>query len=190
MNFESYLQRIEVHLIGTHAKVFEWFHAKEEVLNFRPADQGWTIAEILEHIALTSHFLLKLIDKASNKALRNVKGLSLEEALRNVDLDPEKMEAVGVHGSFAWIRPVHMEPEGKRSLEEIRNELTGQLRRCLDQLTLLKNGEGLLQMTTMSVNDLGKLNVYEYIYFLSLHADRHLQQISGNKREFEDSSLA
>lgn len=52
------------------------------------------------------------------------------------------------------------------------------------QLGRLKNGEGLLYETTMTVNDLGKLNVYEYIYFLSKHAERHIRQMEENRAEF------
>ena len=190
MHLESYLRQIEVHLIGTHARVLNWFRKEEALLSYRPDDQGWTVAEILEHIALTSHFLLKLIDKGANKALRNVKGISLEEEIQLFDFDLARMEAIGIHGSFAWIRPEHMEPKGIRTLADIQGELTGQLRRCLNWLTELKHGEGLLHKTTMSVNDLGKLNVYEYIYFLSQHAERHLQQMAGNKREFEQFKSA
>ena len=45
----------------------------------------------------------------------------------------------------------------------------------------MKNGEGLLYKTTMTVNELGKINVYEYIYFLSLHAQRHVTQMKKNE---------
>ena len=39
--------------------------------------------------------------------------------------------------------------------------------------------------TTMTVNELGKINVYEYVYFLSKHAERHIQQMEENRAEFE-----
>lgn len=47
----------------------------------------------------------------------------------------------------------------------------------------MKNGEGLICKTTMTVNELGKINVYEYIYFLSLHAQRHITQMKNNELE-------
>ena len=47
----------------------------------------------------------------------------------------------------------------------------------------MKNGEGLLGKTTMTVNELGKINVYECIYFLSLHAQRHITQMINNELE-------
>ncbi len=181
MNIHSYIQAIQVHLIQTHSKVLDWFVETEELKNYRPEDGGWTIAEILEHIALTSHFLLILIDKATGKALRNVKELSLEDMISDFHFDLTKIDEIGIHKSFEWMRPEHMEPTGTKSEWEIKNQLTTQIFRCLNQLDKLRNGEGLLQKTTMSVNDLGKINVYEYIYFLSKHAERHIQQMEENR---------
>ncbi|MEM1002036.1 MAG: DinB family protein [Bacteroidota bacterium] len=188
MKIKNYIQEIQVHLITTHAKVFEWFQEVEDLKKYSPIDKGWSIAEILEHIALTSHFLMILIDKGTDKALRNVKGLSLEELKMNFDYDLNKINEIGRHKSFDWIRPEHMEPKGKKSELEIKDEMINQINRCLNQLERLKNGEGLLYTTTMTVNELGKLNVYEYIYFLSKHAERHIQQMEENKKEFEHST--
>jgi hypothetical protein len=185
MKITNYIQQIQLHLIHTHAKIFDWFHEAETLKNYRPADNDWTISEILEHIALTSHFLLILIDKGTDKALRNVKNLSLEELLLEFDYNLDKLDAIGMHKSFPWIRPEHMEPKGQKSELEIKAELIDQLSRCLNQLDKLKNGEGLLHQTTMTVNDLGKINVYEYIYFLSKHAERHIRQMEENRAEFE-----
>ena len=185
MEIKSYIQQIQIHLIKTHSSIFDWFEETEEVKNYRPVDTGWTISEILEHIALTSHFLLKLIDKGTDKALRNVKNLSLEELRKNFDYDLNKINEIGIHKSFDWIRPEHMEPKGNKSALEIKEELLTQLNRCLNQLEKLKNGKGLLYKTTMTVNDLGKLNVYEYVYFLSKHAERHIGQMEENKKEFK-----
>jgi hypothetical protein len=40
----------------------------------------------------------------------------------------------------------------------------------------------------MSVNNLGKLNVYEYVYFLAQHARRHLTQMQDNAAEFAQAA--
>jgi hypothetical protein len=93
------------------------------------------------------------------------------------------LEKVGEYGSFKWIRPEHMEPKGELNLTEIRNLITQQYHQCLSYLDLMKNGEGLLCKTTMTVNELGKINAYEYIYFLSLHAKRHVTQMRNNELE-------
>jgi hypothetical protein len=69
------------------------------------------------------------------------------------------------------------------NLTEIRELLSQQYHQCLNYLDLMKNGKGLLCKTTMTVNKLGKINVYEYIYFLSLHAQRHLIQMKNIELE-------
>lgn len=184
MKIKKYIQEIQIHLIQTHHQVLNYFEEEAIVKNYRPENQAWTISEILEHISLTSHFLLILIDKGRSKALRNIQNLSLAEELQNFHYDLEKLNEIGVHQSFEWVRPEHMEPQNDKSEFEVKNTLILQLNRCLSYLEELKNGEGLLYQTTMTVNDLGKLNVYEYIYFLSKHAERHISQIEANKIAF------
>ena len=190
MKFFEYIQAIKNHLVITHSEVLQWFNSEPELRIFRPSDEGWTIIEILEHIALTSHFLLILIDKGSDKAIRNINNESIEELLKNEEFNLNKIERIGMHKSFDWIRPEHMEPTGEKTELEITSQLVTQLNRCLNQLEALKNGEGLRYRTTMTVDGLGKINVYEYIYFLSKHAERHIQQMEENKREFEESRTA
>lgn len=188
MTLNTYIQIIQIHLIQTHSKVLDWFTVDEKLKNYQPNNGGWSILEILEHISLTSLFLLKLIDKGADKALRNVRNLSLEEEKNSYHFEVDKFEKIGLHKSFVWIRPEHMEPTGEKSEFAIKDELVTQMNRCLNQLINLKNGEGLLYTTTMSVNNLGKLTVYEYIYFLSKHTERHLAQMEANKIEFQKKS--
>jgi len=69
-----------------------------------------------------------------------------------------------------------MESKGELNLTKIRSLIIQQYHQCLSNLDLMKNGEGLLCKTTMTVNELGKINVYECIYFLSLHSQRHITQ--------------
>jgi len=130
---------------------------------------------------------LILIDKGANKAIRNVRKLSIETVTKEYDFDLERIHRIGQHKSFPWIRPEHMEPTGAKSEFTIKEEMITQINRCLNYLAQLKNGEGLLFKTTMTVNNLGKLNVYEYIYFLSKHAERHIQQMEESKIEFENN---
>ncbi len=78
-----------------------------------------------------------------------------------------------------------MEPKGEKSLYEIQNLLDLQLNQCNVILEKLKNGEGVLYLTTMTVNNLGKLNVYEYLYFLIQHCQRHLSQMRLVEKEFD-----
>jgi hypothetical protein len=67
----------------------------------------------------------------------------------------------------------------------VRARLQEQLAECLVWLDQLGQGAGILYKTTMTVNDLGKIDVYEYLYFLAMHTRRHLMQMEENKRLFE-----
>lgn len=183
MDIFRYIQDIKVHLKLTFDEVDGWFNKDKETLNYQPSNGGWTIQQILEHIYLTNFYLLILIEKGSKKAMKNSLHLDLESEMKNYNFNKESFDKVGEHGAFEWIRPEHMEPKGEGSLDEIRNRITQQYLQCLQYLEVMKNGEGFLYKTTMTVNELGKINVYEYIYFLSLHAQRHITQMKKNESE-------
>lgn len=78
-----------------------------------------------------------------------------------------------------------MEPTGNVSFDEIKNKLQLQENECRACLTTLQNGEGVLYKTMMSVNGLGKIDVYHYMLFLVQHIKRHIMQMQKIKLEFD-----
>ena len=184
MTIELTITNVRNLLTTTFSAIDMWFDKDSRLRSYRPLNRGWSIDEILEHISLTNHYLLVLIEKGANKALSNTQQADLSVALANYQFQYEKLAEIGQHKSFAWIRPEHMEPTGNKPLAEVRNQLQGQVRQCFDILARLGNGEGVLYKTTMSVNGLGKLDVYEYIYFLAQHGRRHIMQMEKNELEF------
>ena len=180
MNLRPIIQQVRDKVNSAFDTVDLWFNSKSEQLNYRPEDGGWTIAEILEHIALTNKFLLILIEKGAKKALKNVQERDFERLANDYQLLIEGLDEVALHNSFPWSRPEHMEPKGEMPLVELQNLLNVQLGQCLQILDQLPNGEGILYQTTMTVNDLGKLDVYQYLYFLAQHALRHCAQMQRN----------
>jgi hypothetical protein len=186
MDISILLNEIKKYSIETFNKIDSWFDKQEVIREYKPRNGGWSINQVLEHIGLTNHFLLILIDKGANKALQNISKFDLENELANYIFHRDKLTEVGLHQSFNWIRPEHMEPKGEKSLSEVRAQLTEQLEKCLNYLELLKNGEGVLYKTTMSVNSLGKIDVYEYIYFLAQHGNRHITQMEKNESEYRN----
>jgi hypothetical protein len=191
MPIASLLPELSSYLTDTFALVDQWFDQPAAVREYRPADLGWTTNEVLAHIALTNHYLLVLIQKGTTKALANMQGRDLAAELATYQFPREKLAAIGVLHGFEWIRPDHMQPRlHKLPLPAIRQQLRDQLTQALGYLDQLPSGEGLLYQTTMSVNDLGKLNVYEYSYFLAQHARRHLTQMQENAAEFAAAALA
>ncbi|WP_218144594.1 DinB family protein [Hymenobacter actinosclerus] len=178
------MAEVRVCLTDTFAALDAWFDQPADLRRYRPAAGGWTADEILEHVGLTNHFLLILVDKATRKALLNAQTQDLAAALAAYEFQTGKLADIGRHKSFAWIRPEHMEPTGTRPLAEVRAQLQQQLAHCRQTLAAMPNGEGALYRTTMSVNGLGKIDVYEYLYFLAQHGQRHLTQLSRNAAEF------
>ncbi len=182
---QNVITKIKDDLSKAFADLFLCFEANDELLDYRPVKGGWTIREVLEHVSLTNHFLLILIRKGTAKAVEISKDKNYDDLLLNYDLDWEKLKMIGEHNSFKWNRPEHMEPKRVFSLNEIRSNLNEQMQECLSLLDQMPNGEGVLYKTMMSVNDLGKIDVYHYIYFLVQHINRHLTQMEKVRAEFK-----
>ncbi len=186
MNIDEIIAAIQLRLIEVRSGLTTWFREDASILNYKPKNGGWSGIQILEHITLTSHFLLLIIDKATAKAVRRAVTENIVEDWNNYELIPRALAEVGIHKSFAWIRPEHMEPTGNVSLDDIENMMMEQFDRCDGNLSMLTHGEGILCKTTMTVNGIGKLDVYQYIFFLILHAERHMIQLEVNRREFRE----
>jgi hypothetical protein len=175
MSFEQTVRIIRETLCTVFAEVDSWFDRPEEV-RFRPASGGWSIDHILEHITLTNRFLML--------TLRKWVGIARQRAGRG-DPVPEgesdlgRLEIIGVRGSFGWVRPEHMEPTGTLSSAEVRDTLRRQLGECLILLERMRGGIGAMCRVTMTVNALGKIDLYQWLCFLAQHARRHLHQLAA-----------
>lgn len=185
MIIENIISTIRVDLDNVRSAFLQWCDQNLHMLQYAPKEGGWSSLKVLEHITLTSHYLLIIIDKASQKAIQRAAFTPIPKDWDNYELLPKSLEDIGVHRSFPWVRPEHMEPSGKVTLAEIRVRMMEQFDRCQQHLLALKNGEGRLCKTTMSVNEIGKMDVYQYIYFLVLHAKRHLAQLERNRTEYQ-----
>jgi hypothetical protein len=182
------INRIEIELTAAFDDLDYWCKKSDDMLlNYSPANGGWAIRQILEHISLTNHFLLILIRKGTMKSIEVANNTEYSTLLIDYDLDWEKLKMIGEHRSFEWNRPQHMEPTSKIPLIEVQEKLFEQKRECLSLLNQIPNGEGVLYKTMMSVNNLGKIDVYHYLYFLVQHIRRHLIQMTKVKLEFDDS---
>jgi hypothetical protein len=185
MEIHGLLAELRSFVTDTFAQVDTWFDQPADLRAYPPADGGWTTDEVLIHIGLTNHYLLILIEKGTAKALTNAQGLDLATELAHYQFPREKLAAIGVLHAFDWVRPTHMEPRDyPQPLPTVRQQLHAQVAQTLACLDRLPNGDGVLYYTTMTVNSLGKINVYEYVYFLAQHARRHLTQMLDNAEEF------
>jgi hypothetical protein len=183
MKIHSTILKLNRELIGTFALLDSYFDRDEKYL-LAPKATEWNIAQILEHVFLTNHYLLILIEKGAHRAKALAGENDLSSFINGYELENPALSEVGIHKSFEWENIAHMEPKGDRSLREIRSGLRDQLHSCLCILDSISRGEGVLYKMTMTVNNLGKLDVYQYIYFLTLHIKRHLGQLE--KRQFDN----
>ena len=78
MNIQTTLSRIRYELYDVRNLLSQWFRESDDVLHYQPEDQGWSAAQVLEHIVLTSHYLLLLIDKASEKSLERARKKTID----------------------------------------------------------------------------------------------------------------
>jgi len=183
MNIQNLINRLRFEIHQIFQLFNDWMNEDQVIRNFKRNNESWSIDQILEHVSLTNHYLLLLIRKGTKKALRKSREIVLEEELTGYDFHQPDLEAIGDVQSFKWKSPEHMLPVGD-SRDVIVNRFNSQYEQLLDILEQLKNGEGILYKTTMSVYRLGKLDVYQYINFLVLHAKRHIEQMEMVKKKF------
>jgi hypothetical protein len=149
-----------------------WFERPEPELAARPGYPGaWSCAEHLEHVCLANHFLLLTIRKGCAKALKRARRGESSEA----ESDLTRLAALADPQAFEWLPPQHMLPRGGLPLEEVRSRLQEQRRECLALLESLADGEGRLCGINMSVDGLGRLDMYQWLYFLAQHVRYHLR---------------
>jgi hypothetical protein len=173
MPYEETIQVVQQALSEALVELEKWFEQSEESRCYHPQDGGWSIQAILEHVTLTNHYLLLIIRQGREKALRRAqRGEPIHEGKSDLD----RLTPIGHPDAFPWIRPEHMEPIGA-SLEDIRTRLHAQYQECLSILAALGKGEGSLYQVRMSVQNLGKMDMYQWLYFLALHQKRHIAQI-------------
>ncbi len=158
MAFERTIQRVQSELIETFDRLDAFFDLPDELRQFQPAEGEWSIDEILEHITLTSRFLMITLEQSLAKVLKRAQQQPIPDA-------------------FGWIRPEHMEPTRTISSADVRHRMKTQRDICLNILHQIAKGEGALHRVRMSVQDLGKLDMYEWLYFLIQHAQRHVVEM-------------
>ncbi len=182
MSHQQTVRTVRDTLCSVFARVDAWFDQAEPLRRFQPSSGGWSIDQILEHISLTNRFLMLTLRKwvgiAEQRARRG-------DAIPDGESDLQRLQVIGQRGSFAWLRPEHMEPSEQPQPVEVRATLHGQLGECLILLERIADGKEALCRVTMTVADLGKIDLYQWLFFLAQHAARHVQQMAANQAEFQ-----
>ena len=173
MSYQDTVERIQHELIATFNQLDVLFELPAVLRQYQPATNEWSIDEILEHVTLTNHFLMITLKQSLKKVLRRAQNQSIPADETQLD----RIIEIGDPDAFGWIRPEHMEPTRNITSQEVRQRMKSQMAEALDILSQIRQGEGALHKVRMSVQDLGKLNMYEWLYFLVQHAKRHLVEM-------------
>ena len=153
-----------------------------EWLDHRPADGAWTAREVAEHVALCDRFLLILVRKiAAKSAKRAAAGRAPPSSPPQV----EHLEALGA-SELDWPHPEHMTPTGALSVPAVREQLVADLAACRAVLAEMPDGAGALHRIRMSaVPGDDRLDLYQFLAVIAVHAERHARQMRRNEASFE-----
>lgn len=179
--------KTSIQVRDTLAEIFQamdrWFDLDQVERSYQPNSGRWTIDQVLEHVMLTNHFLMLTLEKQVRKAEKRARQ---NPEIVDTESDLSLLEVIGERRSFGWERPEHMEPTGENS-SVVRARLKEQLESCQSLLDRIADGVGSLVLTTMTVNNLGKIDLYQWLYFIAQHARRHLDQLQEIHAEMNGS---
>jgi hypothetical protein len=170
-------ERVERALASVRAHA----NASHGELASRPATGGWSNAEIAEHVVLVNRYLLILADKIARKsAARASRGEPVPEHPSRTG----HLEALAER-EFTWESPAHMLPTGSVPIADVVAVLDEQRERCARLLVSAKGGEGTLHTIRMSVvREDNRLDLYQFLCVIALHAERHARAMQRNEDAF------
>ncbi|MBD0325302.1 MAG: DinB family protein [Pyrinomonadaceae bacterium] len=142
--------------------------------NFRPASGGWSIAEIVEHLAILEGRLLGLMTVMVNKAEKA--GLGRDAG--NSQFNPVSLEQVVERSrKEKYVAPETAQPQGGVSVHD-------SLERLRQSRTSLRELRPRFEATDLSDARyphpaFGPLNLYQWLVMIGVHEERHLRQIEA-----------
>jgi hypothetical protein len=149
---------------GTRAKLTETIsNLSEAELNFRPNENAWTIAELVEHLAKTEASLVPLI-------FRLLKNAEAEAKASDGAINPP-LSFVETHEKVRDTKmqaPEMIRPEGSKPVSESlakMNETRETIRGLRSRLEAVDSSSTAFP------------NLYQWLAFIGLHEARHLGQI-------------
>lgn len=169
---------IRTELTSTFNRMLDVFAVREDVLYYQPSNGGWSIYQVLEHVMLANHFLLRIVNKQAERAVQ-LAGMVNKRNTQSYALDRNKLIRMELAGSYIWVPQRYTEPAGDIPLLQIKMTLHDQLS---ESLKLLSDSKVLEAIETTYVA--GKIDALHYLYFLVQHMQRHLGQVERLKQEF------
>ena len=176
---DSAIAKTRTELINAFNRMFDAFAFREDVLYYQPLNGGWSIYQVLEHVAMANHFLLRIVNKQVEKALHWTNRTDKRNMLQPYVLDAGRLKNMELNGSYIWVPQRYTEPAGDMPLLQVKMTLHDQLKQGLE---LLENEKVLNAIEATYVA--GKIDALHYLYFLLQHMHRHLGQVCRLQQEF------
>jgi uncharacterized damage-inducible protein DinB len=165
-------------LTSTFNRMLDVFAVREDVLYYQPSNGGWSMYQVLEHVVLANHFLLRIVNKQAERAVQ-LASMVNKRNTQSYALDRNKLNRMELTGSYIWVPQRYTEPAGDMPLLQIKMTLHDQLNQSI---ALLDDSKILGAIETTYVA--GKIDALHYLYFLVQHMQRHLGQVERLKQEF------
>ncbi|MCC6536334.1 MAG: DinB family protein [Bryobacterales bacterium] len=139
-----------------------------EQLSFKAAPQRWSVAECVEHIALSETFLRGIADKTLTSPAKT-EGLDARKAndAKILSMVPDRSEK--------FQAPEPLKPAGK--FAEVKAGLAEFERARKANLTFIKTTTADLRAHVSPHPVLKEMDVYQWLLTLSAHTERHTKQI-------------
>jgi hypothetical protein len=140
-------------------------------------ENKWSIIEILEHIAITDRLVLSFLTRPSANSSENDVVLGFEKLNRIL---------VGMRARKI-VAPDFLQPKGEigdiESFEKIFRKQRELLKKSLE------TGKIVLDNRTYKHPIMGEMTVRDWLNFMPLHAQRHLDQIKELRENFKKNSM-
>ena len=145
----------------------------EAQANFRPDENQWTIAEIVEHVSIVNDGFLRLTHKLLKEAESAPMPPKPDLNLGHTSLDENGQQ----QGQFQ--APERVRPQGDARIEDS----LAKMRASLDGLAEIRSRLEAVDLSEQMFPHpfLGPINAYQWMVLLGEHEDRHRGQIERLK---------
>lgn len=143
----------------------------DEQLSFLPEGEKWTVANLIEHVALVEEGMTKISAKllgkaqAANKSFGGTVKMSENFAKKAVEARSQKFEA-----------PKMVHPTGKLTVAESLAKLKENRRRLAELRPLFETVDG--SEFKFPHPFMGELSAHEWLALIGGHEARHIEQIN------------
>jgi hypothetical protein len=174
MSFRSVAEALEI-VAGKHSELrAEVEGLSEEQQHFRPVADRWTIAEIVEHVAIVQEGMGKIASKLVREA-EAAGALAKPDGtigLVATDFIPDRE-------SRRLNAPENVRPHGDASIGDSLGKLEKDYQRLQDMRPRIETVD--LGAVTFPHPAFGALTGYQWLALLGAHEGRHIQQIKEIK---------